>query len=289
MGRSAHSAWPVGLQPRVRSGPVPGLLSVNPRAGDGRPSADELVAEAARCGIDAHVLASGEDPQEIARANDAPVLGIAGGDGSLGSIATVALERELPFVCVPFGTRNHFARDIGLDRNDPVAALDAFDGQRERLIDIGRAGERVFLNNVSFGIYARLVHRREQHRRRRDAFARARALWLVARHRRPEPIVVDGERIAARIVLVANNAYELTFLNVGERARLDEGSLHAYIATEWYPRTWDERTAQSFRVGGRGPKLRAAVDGEPAVLDSPVELRVEPRALRVLLPPEREP
>ena len=50
---------------------------------------------------------------------------MAGGDGSLGAVAQVAIERELPFVCVPFGTRNHFARDLGLDRNDPIAALAA--------------------------------------------------------------------------------------------------------------------------------------------------------------------
>jgi diacylglycerol kinase family enzyme len=268
---------------------VAGLLIVNPRSGDGRPSADELVAEAARRGIEAHLLRPGEDAQALARDAGARVLGIAGGDGSLGAVAAVAVERSAAFVCVPFGTRNHFARDVGLDRNDPFAALDAFAGGRERVIDVGRAGSRVFLNNVSFGIYARLVHRREQHRRRRDAFARARALWLVARNRHPEPIALDGHPVAARLVLVANNSYDLDFPNIGERARLDEGRLHAYVATDWFPRTWDERAAQSFRVGGRAPRIRAAVDGEPVMLESPVELRIEPRALRVLLPPEREP
>jgi diacylglycerol kinase family enzyme len=267
---------------------VAGLLIVNPRSGDGRPSAEELVAEAGARGIEAHVLRRGDDPGAVARAADASTLGVAGGDGSLAVVAEVAVERNLPFVCVPFGTRNHFARDVGLDRNDPLAALAAFDGGHERAIDVGRVGDRVFLNNISFGLYARLVHRREQHRRRRDAFARARALWLIARHRHPEPVVIDGEEVAARVVLVANNAYELDFLNVGERARLDEGTLHAYVATDWYPRTWEERTATTFRVGARGRTLRAAVDGEPAVLESPVELRIEPRALRVLLPPQRD-
>lgn len=264
-----------------------GLLIVNPRSGDGKPSADDLCAEAAGRGIETHVLREGEDAQAVARGSDATALGVAGGDGSLGPIAAVAIERQLPFVCVPFGTRNHFARDVGLDRNDPLGALAAFDANRERIVDVGRVGERVFLNNVSFGVYARLVHRREQHRRRRDAFARARALWLVARHRHPEPIVIDGQAVAARVLLVANNAYELDFLNVGERSRLDEGTLHAYLATRWYPRTWDERAATSLRVGAQGT-LRAAVDGEPVTLEAPVELRVEPRALRVLLPPQRE-
>ena len=88
-------------------------------------------------------------------------------------VAAVAVERGAPFVCVPFGTRNHFARDLGLDRGDPVAALDAFAGE-ERRIDMGRAGERRFLNNVSLGLYASLVHRRERHRRRGQVLAGAR-------------------------------------------------------------------------------------------------------------------
>src|SRR5206468_12540394 len=140
-------------------------------------------------------------------------------DGSLGLVAAVALERELPFVCVPLGTRNHFARDLGLDRNDPEGALAAFDSGRELRIDVGRVGPRVFLNNVSFGLYAHLVRRREAHRRRRDAFARLRALWLSTRDRSPEPFGIDGERFAARIVLVANNAYDVNVFELGARDR----------------------------------------------------------------------
>src|SRR5919204_6521402 len=102
-----------------------GFLVINPRAGTERPSAEELVAAAQERGIRTHVLREGEDAAELARAAaDASALGVAGGDGSLGPVAAVALERELPFVCVPYGTRNHFARDVGLDGDDPLAALD---------------------------------------------------------------------------------------------------------------------------------------------------------------------
>jgi diacylglycerol kinase family enzyme len=268
---------------------VPGFLIVNPRAGDEEPSADQLVAAARARGVRAHVLREGESPEEVARAvSDAEALGAAGGDGSLGSVAAVAVERRLPFVCVPYGTRNHFARDVGLDRDDPIGALEAFVDGRERVVDVGWAGSRLFLNNVSFGVYARLVHRREHHRARRDAFARARALLLTAREQHPEPVVVDGQPLAARVVLVANNAYELDMFNVGERARLDEGRLYIYIAEGWLPRNWQERAADSVRIGGPDGRLRAAIDGEPVELDSPVELRCEPAALRVLVPVERK-
>ena len=264
-----------------------GLLIVNSRSGNDRPSADDLVAEASARGIDVYVLAPGDDLETVAREAEADALGMAGGDGSLGVVAQVAIERGLPFICIPFGTRNHFARDLGLDRNDAIAALGAFGSGRELLIDVGRIGERVFLNNVSFGVYARLVHRRETHRRRGDVGARLRALWLTARDRHPEPLVVDGRPVEARVVLVANNAYDLEVFSVGERGRLDAGKLHAYLAEGWQPRAWDERAGPSFRVeSAGGGQLRAAIDGEPSVHASPVELRVDPLALRILMPPE---
>jgi len=132
----------------------------------GRTSAEELAAEARARGIEVRTIEAGEDVETVAQETEADVLGMAGGDGSLSVVAAAAIDRGVPFVCVPFGTRNHFARDVGLDRDDPVAALDAFAGP-ERRIDVGRVGERIFLNNVSLGVYARLVHRRERHRRRR--------------------------------------------------------------------------------------------------------------------------
>jgi diacylglycerol kinase family enzyme len=259
------------------------LLLVNPRAGDGGPSADEL-AEAARArGIDARVLAAGEDPAELTRTSGADIVGIAGGDGSLAPVAETVLERGAAFVCVPFGTRNHFARDLGLDRADPFAALASFDGD-ERRIDVARAGERLFLNNVSLGVYASLVHRREHHRRRRDALARGRALLRTLRHPHRERLTVDGAPVVARVVLVANNAYDLDVFDLGARESLTEGRLYLYSADGLVRTRWQERSAEAFTLDGAGI-LRAAVDGEPAELVSPVRCRIEPRALRVLVPP----
>jgi diacylglycerol kinase family enzyme len=272
MGRTAHSRDPpVPYFPAVRA-----LLIVNPRSGSGGPSADELVAEARRLGVETHVLRDGEDPAAVARASDAEQLGIAGGDGSLAAVAAVARERDVPFVCVPFGTRNHFARDLGLDRTDPLAMLHAFRG-RERRIDVGRAGERSFLNNVSLGVYARLVHRREHHRRRRQTFARLRAWAVLLTHRTPLGITIDGEPIESRIALVANNAYSVDFPTIGARDRLDEGKLYLYLPG-------DERSDERFVVDAAAGRIEAAVDGEPEVLSTPLEFRVEPRALRVLVP-----
>ena len=260
------------------------LLLINPRSGRGGPAADELARAAHQRGLEARLLEPGEDAATVARSAETDVLGIAGGDGSLAPVAAVTVERQLPFVCVPYGTRNHFARDLGLDRRDPVAALAAFAGD-ERRVDVGRAGKRLFLNNVSFGSYASLVHRREHHRRRRDALARARALLRTVRHPHGLRLTVDGEAISARVILVANNAYDLRLFDLGARDSLTGGRLHLYSADGLLPTAWTEQSAKSFTLAGA--VRRAALDGEPVELPNPLECRVEPLALRVLVPPRR--
>ena len=257
-------------------------MIVNPNSGDG--GADELLAEAASRGIRTHVLGPDDDVAALAREADADALGMAGGDGSLALVAGVAIERGLPFACIPFGTRNHFARDVGLDRNDPIGALDALVDGEERRIDVGRANDRLFLNNVSLGVYARLVHRRERHRRRRATFARLRAFGIVATHRDPLGITVDGKPIRARVVLISNNAYELSVLSVGERERLDEGLLHFHAPLGLLRSSWEERSGERFTIDAAAGRLQAAVDGEPEELETPIDFTIEARALRVLVP-----
>jgi diacylglycerol kinase family enzyme len=255
-----------------------GFLLINPRSGQGAKT-DLLRGEAARLGIETHVLGAHEDPAEIARqAPDGP-LGMAGGDGSLASVAGVAVERDAQFVAIPFGTFNHFARDLGLERRDPVGALRAFSG-RERRVDVARVNGRLFLNNVSLGLYARLVHRSEHG----DSLARLKALALLLRRPSGLGVTVDGENVHARVVVVSNNHYRLDALRLGERDRLDEGVLYLYVAHGWLPSTWEERPLRSFTVGSRAGRLEAAIDGEATELETPLRLEIEPRALRVLLP-----
>jgi diacylglycerol kinase family enzyme len=208
---------------------------------------------------------------------------MAGGDGSLAPIAQVALERDVPFVCVPFGTRNHFARDLGLDRDDPVTAVDAFRGS-ERRIDVGRIRDSLFLNNVSLGVYAALVHRRERHRRRRNAFARLRALLLTFTNRDSLGLTIDGEPVEAQVALVSNNDYRLELFSLGKRERLDEGRLHLYLARGWRVSDWEEHACTSLTIDAARHRIKAAVDGEPASFQTPLEFRIEPQALRVLVP-----
>jgi diacylglycerol kinase family enzyme len=255
-----------------------GFLIVNPRSGGNRPTTDELVEAARVRGIETHVLRDGEDPAELARTEVATVLGMAGGDGSLGPVAAVAIERGVPFVCIPFGTYNHFAWDAGIDRDDPLGALRAFEGG-ERRVDVGRLGDgRVFLNTVSFGLYAELVAEEDR------AGSRLRAgLRLVVRGGEVR-LTIDGEPVTARIVVVGNNVYRLHPLEVGSRPRIDGGILHLGIARGLLPWSWEERRATLFTIDAGVPSLDVAVDGEAIRLRPPVDLRVEPRALRMMVP-----
>lgn len=266
---------------------MPAILFVNPGSGKGGPTVEELTSAARELGVQVHVLEDGDELVDLAREADAEVLGMAGGDGSLGAVAQVAVERDLPFVCIPWGTRNHFANDVGLDTDDPLATLTAFLDGVERRVDLGRVGDQVFLNNVSFGVYARLVHRRERRRQRGETFARLRALAISLKdRRRSERFVVDGQPLRASVVLVANNEYRLDLFSIGERYRVDEGTLAIYAAHGLRRLRWTERKTPSVRIETSRKSARAAIDGEPVLLESPLELRVEPGALRLLVPRE---
>ena len=260
------------------------------------------------------MLAAGEAAKDVARTGaeaGAGALGVAGGDGTLAGVAAVALEADLPFVPIPFGTRNHFARDVGFEPDDPIGALAAFAGGEERRVDVGLVGDRVFLNNVSLGVYASLVHDpRHRTKNRLVAFARMVAA-VFGRARRPLAVSFEADgrrdRHEALVVVVSNNDYDVgTLADLETRARLDEGLLHAYVVEAAARRTllallaraavgrakeasgWAAYAAASLSVESARPRIHAAVDGEPVVLPGRLDFAVRPRALRVLVPPTRD-
>jgi hypothetical protein len=191
------------------------VLFINPRSGDGKAARARLAERARDAGIEAVILGPGQDLAALAgeaAAAGADALGMAGGDGSLAVVATVAAAHEIPFVCVPAGTRNHFALDVGIDRHDLAGALDAFTGGVERRIDAAEVNGRMFLNNVSLGIYGDAVHSPAY----RDAKART-LLETAAEVMGPGAgelalNLIDDLRHEHRhpaIVLVSNNPYAL--------------------------------------------------------------------------------
>jgi len=140
--------------------PSHAALIVNPASGGGKAERLDLVGACRTRGIDPIVLGRGDDPSALAAEvvrQGADVIGMGGGDGSQAAVAAVAAEHDIPYVCVPAGTRNHFALDIGVYPADVVGALDAFFDATERRIDPARVNGRVFVNNASLGLYGRIV------------------------------------------------------------------------------------------------------------------------------------
>jgi diacylglycerol kinase family enzyme len=285
------------------------VLVLNPRSGSVQVVRDRLLEAAGRYGVEVREAATPAELVVVARAavaDGADVLGVAGGDGSLAAVAAVVIEAGLPFVCVPAGTRNHFARDLGLDRADPAAAIEAFVAGPERRVDVATVGERLFLNNVSIGVYAALVHEPSY---RDDRLGAVDGVLERMLERDVLPVRAsfrDGSGNAwdqVLVLFVSNNAYPLSSL--GGRPRLDAGLLEvsALRRTEGQElgralenlvgggyqagEGWARWTTTSFEVDSPGGTLEVGIDGEPVVLDTPIEFRIQAGALRVLLPPPR--
>ena len=284
------------------------VLLMNPRSGGGKVERFQLVEEAKRRGIEPVLLEPSDDLVALAReaARTAEVLGMAGGDGSQALVAQVAVENELDFVCVPAGTRNHLALDLGLDRDAVIAALDAFASPVERRVDVAYVNERIFLNNVSLGIYAEIV-RSAAYRDAKLQTIRDALPTLLGPGRTPFDLRFQGpqggKHVSAQLILVSNNPYRLDQLGgIGSRPRLDSGLL-GIVAVDIPNATsaaelaalgalgqlqrfsgWREWTAEQFLVEST-QTVAAGIDGEAVTLDPPLRFRVAPAALRVRLPP----
>lgn len=304
------------VAPSVTTTPVGraehGVLLMNPRSGGGRVARFDLENQARRRGITPILLQPGDDLRGLAEgavADGADVLGMAGGDGSQALVADVARQHGVAMVCVPAGTRNHFALDLGLDRDDVVGALEAFGEAVERRVDLACVGDRVFVNNASLGVYATVVQS--------DAYRAAKIrttsqmlpdlLGPDARgfDLRFEPPDQDHP-IRADLVLVSNGVYRVERLSgFGTRARLDEGVLGVVTLTLDTTTTVSGLLAAELRGDlGRHPGFRqwstpeftvdsgdelvdVGVDGEALQLAPPLRFRSLPAALRVRVPKHR--
>ena len=175
-----------------------------------------LVDRARERGVEVVVLSNGQGLVETARAaaaGGADALGVAGGDGSLAAVASVAIGHELPFVCVPAGTRNHFALDVGVDRRDVIGALDAFYEGVECLVDVAEVNGSTFLNNTSIGIYGDAVRRSAYRDAKLRTLLETADEVLASGTEAPGLRLVDDLRRDHRhlaLVLVSNNPYALS-------------------------------------------------------------------------------
>ncbi|WP_131740809.1 diacylglycerol/lipid kinase family protein [Actinomadura roseirufa] len=279
------------------------FLIMNPVSGGGKVVRFHLADKARRLGADVVVL-DPHHPQDVAAlarsaADDgANLLGVAAGDGTQALVAAVAARRGLPFLVIAAGTRNHLAMDLGLDRDDPAAGLDALTDGVELHIDLGFAGGRVFVNNASFGAYAAVVqspaYREDKVHTTLDMLPD-----LLTRHRGPRLTVHAGDVVidAPQAVLISNNPYRTGDpAGLAHRDRLDSGVLGVLGI-----RVASAAQAAGLLRGGRYPGLTAltrrevvvdadaaeiavGVDGEALTLPAPVTCEISPDALRVRVP-----
>lgn len=280
--------WAAGWLP-VDSPQRP-LLFINPASGGGTAVRVKLGENAQALGIGCVVLEPGGDLAALVRdgiAGGADAVGMAGGDGSMAIVAAAAIDQGLPFVCVPAGTRNHFARDVGVARHDPVGALAAFTEGVERRIDIGQVNGHVFLNNVSIGIYGDAVQRPGYRSAKLRTLLETAEQVMGPSGAAPSLRIVDDrgrEHRETAVLLVSNNPYALEPPSVpGTRPRLDSGCLGVVVldrrrqARHPAGRAW---AARSLDVEADGA-VHAGCDGEAMTLDPPLRFASRPGALRV--------
>ena len=275
--------------------PMRAVLFYNPKSGGGKAEKFKLAEEARKRGIEPIELTLGADLEQLVRdavADGADAVAMAGGDGSQAVVAMVAAELDLPYACIPAGTRNHFALDLGVDRDDVVGALEAFVDGGERRVDLAEVNGGVFVNNVSLGLYAEAVQRKGY----RDAKLRTILDTL------PEVLGPEGEGLDLRwtgpgghehssgaMILVSNNRYRLGHaVGSGTRPRIDDGLLGVTVASgptgrgeKGLPqRPWREWSIPEFEVDADGP-IAAGIDGEAMTLEPPLRFRIKPGVLRV--------
>ena len=292
----------------VREVPAPkrAFLIMNPRSGGGKVTKFGLKEKAEALGAQVALLEGPGvvDVAALARqavAAGADLLGVAGGDGTQALVAGIAAEHDLPFLVISAGTRNHFALDLGLDRDDPAACLDALTDGVEQRIDLGIIGERTFVNNASFGAYAEVVRDPAYRDDKRgttlqvlpDLLNGQRGARLTAR-------AGDATVTGPQALLVSNDPYEMgDIAGLGRRARLDTGTLGIVAVTV-------NSAGQAVQLLRRGrgpgltvlaagevvvdadvPEIPVGIDGETVMMPTPVRCTIRPRALRVRVPRNR--
>ena len=283
------------------------VLLINPRSGGGKAERFHLVDHCRARGIEPVLLEPGDDLRglvEKAAADGADVVGMAGGDGSQGVVASVAARHGIAVVVVPSGTRNHFAMDLGLDRRHVDAALDAFGDALQGRIDLAEVNGRVFVNNASLGLYAEIV-RTPGYRDAKAETALGTLSHLLGPGSRPFEMRFTGpagERCTtAHVLQISNNPYGTSPDSIASRPRLDSGRLGVLAlelvdptaveafraAVEAGPtkrppgvRTW---TVTEFEVNADGP-LDLGIDGEAVQMSPPLRFAIRPAALLVRVP-----
>ena len=281
-------------------------LIMNPKSGGGKVEKFDLKRKAEGLGADVFLI-GGPEPVDVAKLAreaveaGADLLGVAGGDGTQALVAGIAAEHGIPFVVISAGTRNHFALDLGLDREDPSACLGALSDGVELRVDLGMINGQTFVNNASFGAYAEVVETPAYRGDKLNTTLNTLPDLLQGHRGARLRAQADGTTIKTpQALLVSNNPYGTgDIAGLGRRARLDRGILGVVGVTVANARQaagllrgrhatgLSVLTTKQIEISADVPQIPVGVDGESILMSTPVTCTVSPGALRVWVPRER--
>ena len=243
-----------------------------------------------------------------ARRGDIDAVIAGGGDGSIRAVASVLAGTSVPLGIIPLGTRNHFAKDLGL-RLDVEGAAETIASGQARMVDLGEVNGEIFINNSSIGIYPYLIIERDR-RRARDRLAKWMAMvpafLQMLRHFPRRRLRISAQNFArpyrTPCLFVGNNEYGMELFTFGRRHRLDAGRLWFYVVKPRTPlaffwmvwrmsfgrineaRDLDRFELAEAEVSARAIQLSVALDGEVSFMHTPLHYRSRAQALRVIVP-----
>jgi diacylglycerol kinase family enzyme len=292
---------------------VPVILNGGAGNGHDQDTARSLEEKFRQAGLDPVITLARDGKEMLQAARDALDAGATlvvggGGDGTINAVASVLAGTGVRYGVLPLGTLNHFAKDLGIPL-DLDQAVKAIATGVPKQVDVGEVNGRIFLNNSSLGLYPDIVRDREkqQHRLGRGKWLAAAWASLSALRRYPflsVRLTVEGVRLARRtpFVFIGNNKYTMQGLAIGERDRLDAGTLSLYVAQHpgrlgllrfalralmgrlAQERDFDVLLAPDMEIQTLRPQIMVAIDGEVSVMRTPLRYRVRPGALTVLVP-----
>jgi diacylglycerol kinase family enzyme len=301
-----HADWRMPERPAEPPARHPYLI-MNPKSGGGKVEKFDLKRKAEELGAEVFLI-DGSEPVDVAKvareavAQGADLLGVAGGDGTQALVAGIAAQHGIPFVVISAGTRNHFALDLGLNRDDPSACLGALSDGVELRVDLGMINGQVFVNNASFGAYAEVVETPAYRGDKLnttlnllpDLLQGQRGARLSAR------AADDTEFRSPQALLVANNPYGTgDIAGLSRRARLDAGLLGVIgVKVRNVQQAVDllrgrravgvrVLSTKKIEVTADAPQIPVGVDGEALSMSTPVVCTISPGALRVWVPRDR--
>lgn len=270
---------------------------------------ERFIAYGVRANV--HLAESGAEIVRLAKQaaiGDAEIVVAGGGDGTISSVAAEIAGAGKIFGVLPLGTLNNFSKDLGIPQSLGGAVRTIASGQPIE-IDLAEVNGRLFINNSSIGLYPKMVIRRERQQQKLGRGKWAAALWASVRIFRTSPflrveIELDGKVFERRtpFVFVGNNEYEMDLYNIGRRRRLDSGKLSLYflhrqgrwglVVLAWKTATRQLRQWKDFEavetehviVRKKRRRARVAIDGETMIMSTPLEYRILPKAMKVIVP-----